>query len=93
MNELIQNSLKYAFGGREEGKIDLDIEKGEQYSWITVKDNGCGFDQKSVKKAGGGLGLKLVDSLVKSSLKGEITVTSSDQGTSTRFSFWNRLKK
>ena len=58
-----------------------------------MKDNGCGFDQESVKKAGGGLGLKLVNSLVKSSLKGNITVTSSNQGTSTRFSFRNGLKK
>lgn len=50
VNELVQNSIKYAFGGCEEGEIALDIEKGEQYSWITVKDNGCGFDQESVKK-------------------------------------------
>ena len=93
VNELVQNSIKYAFGGCEGGEIALDIEKGEQYSWITVKDNGCGFDQESVKKAGGGLGLKLVNSLVKSSLKGNITVTSSNQGTSTRFSFRNGMKK
>ena len=93
VNELIQNSLKYAFGSRDVGTIHLTIEKGEECSWITVQDDGCGFDEKAVRKPGSGLGLKLVDSLVKSSLKGEIHVSSSSQGTQTRFSFRNGLQK
>ncbi len=93
VNELVQNSLKYAFDRCAEGTIWMRIEKGEEYSWITVRDDGCGFDHKIEKKIGSGLGLKLVDSLVKSSLKGEISVISSDQGTATRFSFRNVTKK
>ncbi len=93
VNELLQNSLKYAFQGRDRGTIILTIEKGTDDSWITVSDDGCGFDEKSEKKQGSGLGLKLIDSLVKSKLKGQITISSGDGGTSTRFSFRSTAKK
>ena len=93
VNELLQNSLKYAFQGRDRGTIILTIEKGNDDSWITVSDDGCGFDEKSEKKQGSGLGLKLIDSLVKSKLKGQITISSGDGGTSTRFSFRSTAKK
>ena len=46
VNELVQNSLKYAFKDRKQGQIRLKIEKGASYSWITVQDDGCGFDNK-----------------------------------------------
>lgn len=92
INELVQNSLKYAFRNCEEGTIWMTIGKGEEYSWITVRDNGCGFDEKAEKKIGSGLGLKLVDNLVRSNLKGSVSVSSSDQGTTTRFSFRNMIK-
>ena len=65
----------------------LDVYKRQ------VRDNGCGFDEKVQKKLGSGLGLKLVDSLVRSNLKGTVSVSSSDQGTVTRFSFRNSGKK
>ncbi len=93
INELVQNSLKYAFGDRKEGLIRLTIEKAEEESWITVQDDGCGFDLNAVRKPGSGLGLKLVDSLVRSKLKGEILTSSTDQGVTTRFSFQNISKK
>lgn len=92
INELIQNSLKYAFQGRGEGGIWLTIGKGDEYSWVTVRDDGCGFDKEARKKQQGGLGLKLVESLVRSKLKGEITVSSDNQGTATRFSFRQVIK-
>lgn len=63
VNELVTNSIKYAFCDREEGSIFLTIEKGEEYSWVTVRDDGCGIDEKGGDLSGKGLGLKLVDSL------------------------------
>lgn len=88
VNELIQNSMKYAFRDRETGRIWLTVEKGETKSWITVRDDGYGFDQK---RSGGGLGLRIIDALVKSCLKGELAVESSSQGTVTSFSFRNAV--
>lgn len=69
VNELVQNSLKYAFKDRKQGQIRLKIEKGASYSWITVQDDGCGFDNKKISRANSGLGLRLISSLVQSSLK------------------------
>ena len=84
VNELIQNSMKYAFRDRDSGRIWLDIEQGEGVSRITVRDDGCGFD-KNIST--GGLGMRIIDALVKSCLKGQVTVDSSSQGTVTSFSF------
>lgn len=84
VNELVTNSIKYAFGDREDGGIFLTIEDGEEYAWITVRDDGRGMaagrgnDRK-------GLGLRLVESLVTSSLKGELVINGSE-GTVVRFS-------
>lgn len=86
VNELIQNSMKYAFRGRDRGSVRLSVEKGESVCWIAVQDDGCGFDETEQKNSGSGLGLGLVKSLVKSSLKGEVEVQSSSEGTVTRFS-------
>lgn len=88
VNELVTNSIKYAFSDREEGSIFLTIEKGEEYSWVTVRDDGCGIDEKGGDLSGKGLGLKLVDSLVKSSLKGKLTIESGE-GTAVRFSVFH----
>lgn len=87
VNELVQNSLKYAFKDRKQGQIRLKIEKGASYSWITVQDDGCGFDNKKISRANSGLGLRLISSLVQSSLKGELFIETGENGTSIRFSF------
>lgn len=90
VNELIQNSLKYAFPDREEGQIQMQIERGPRYSWVTVCDDGCGFDNKKVSTSSSGLGLCLINSLVRSSLHGEIFTDSEHGGTRVRFSFRNQ---
>lgn len=89
INELIQNSMKYAFPNRDTGMIWLTVERGNKSSWITVRDDGCGVDEKRRNSPGGGLGLQLVRSLVRSSLKGEIDFSSSSKGTVVRFSVQN----
>ena len=44
INELLQNSLKYAFQDRSSGEIRIVVEQGKLYSSIQVSDNGGGFD-------------------------------------------------
>lgn len=89
VNELIQNSMKYAFRQCLEGIICIRIKKEKDGAWITVLDNGCGFEAAKEIGTGSGLGLKLVESLVKSSLKGELIIDSGKRGTVVRFSVKN----
>lgn len=87
VNELIQNSLKYAFPNREEGRIFMQIKRETGESWVTVCDNGCGYDREKISKDSSGLGLRLINSLVRYSLHGEIFMDSESTGTRVRFSF------
>jgi two-component sensor histidine kinase len=72
INELVTNSLKYAFAGRAEGQVHVSLAKhGEQKWQITVSDNGKGLPAE-----GGGrkdsLGLKLVNIMTRQ-IKGKLT--------------------
>lgn len=85
VNELVQNSMQYAFVDRSEGKIEIIIEKGIQYSNIFVKDDGIGFDLQ--RKREGSLGMSIIKSIVEDKLKGCFTIESTEQGTKAMFDF------
>lgn len=89
VNELVQNSMQYAFVGRSEGSIEIKIEKGIQYSNIFVKDDGVGFDIKNTRV--GSLGMSIVKSIVEDKLKGCFSLESTNKGTKAMFDF--RMKK
>ena len=87
VNELLQNSMQYAFIDKPFGNIDLIIEKCEIYSTIVVVDNGVGYDINSVRK--NSLGLSIVNSLVKDKLNGNINIVTDSKGTKVLFDFKN----
>jgi len=89
INELLQNSLEYAFGDRQKGTVRISIEKGGLYSKIQIIDDGHGFNINKVGK--NQLGLSIVQSLVKDKLRGDINVESDRGGTKVTFSFINSL--
>ena len=88
VNELIQNSLQYAFVGRSKGKISIKIQKGIMYSSISIIDNGIGFDM-SKKVRPGSLGLSIVKNIVKDKLNGNFDMESTILGTKIVFDFKN----
>ena len=88
VNELLQNSLKYAFFGRKSGEIHIQIQRGDDFSTLVVSDNGCGYDLNEAP-VGTGLGMRLIRSLVESSLHGALDVKTDMSGTSTRFTVRN----
>jgi two-component sensor histidine kinase len=88
INELLQNSLKYAFIDRDSGIVRIVVNKGDLYSKIKIIDNGCGFDVKNMKQEG--LGLKIVHSLVEDKLHGNFKIKSNKQGTTVTFDFLNQ---
>lgn len=85
INEMLSNSLKYAFPGERTGIITVDLQKnGDRYS-LTVGDNGIGLPDEIDLDHIETLGLQLVNSLVAQIL-GTITLNRSG-GTEFRIDF------
>lgn len=81
VQELITNSVKYAFDDPQGGHITVSaVDSGDGRCTLTVKDDGVGMpDPAKLKK---GLGLTIVESLVKQ-IHGSVTTDSSDGVTTT----------
>ena len=72
INELISNSLKYAFQGREQGRIHVRLDRQEDRSYhMKVADDGIGMPIDASNQRKGSLGMNLVHMLVDQ-LNGEI---------------------
>ena len=65
INELISNSLKYAFPSGREGKISLAITRQDHTLTILFTDNGIGISKDFEWRNAESLGLRLVCSLVE----------------------------
>ena len=89
INELLQNSLQYAFQDRETGLIRIVVTRGELYSRIEVIDDGSGYDVENVRTDR--LGLSIVQTMVKDKLRGSLSVDSGPDGTHVTFEFKNQI--
>jgi PAS domain S-box-containing protein len=65
INELITNTLKYAFPGAREGEIKIEMNRTENGIRLHYEDNGIGFPKDVDFSNTQTLGLKLVHMLVK----------------------------
>lgn len=65
VNELVTNSLKHAFAGRKEGKVEIEVRSdGQSGVHLTVRDDGQGLPDGFRVEDTKSLGLKIVDRLV-----------------------------
>ncbi len=90
INELVSNSLKYAFSEECVGDISIDFnyeQNNENKFILQVGDNGIGFPEDLDYKNSGSLGLRLVCSLVRQ-LKGEIEIFN-EVGTVFKITFYS----
>ena len=74
INELVSNSLKYAFLGRDKGEIQIKLHREERKSTsyvLSISDNGIGIPEDLEIENLDGLGLQLVTTLVEQ-LDGEL---------------------
>ena len=72
INEIVSNSLKYAFPSGQEGEISIRLKTtAENKICITVQDNGKGIPEEYDLKNPTTLGLQLIDALT-SQLNGEV---------------------
>lgn len=75
VNELVTNSLKYAFPGNRPGKISISLESHDSMAVLSVSDNGIGIPESLVLGSTGTLGLMLVEGLTKE-LEGTLKLSS-----------------
>ena len=82
INELITNTMKHAFVGKEQGKISASLSADEGHATITIQDDGIELPESvSFENPAAGFGFKLVSMLVNQ-LDGSIQI---DRGNGTKF--------
>ncbi len=87
INELVTNSLKYAFPNEREGKILVALEKNnEDEILLTVSDNGVGIPEELDVRNTESMGLHLVKILSEDQLEGKMEIER-HAGTSFHISF------
>jgi len=78
INEIVSNSLKYAFPDGMAGEIVIQLKSEEKNKVrISVRDNGKGMAQEYDLKNPTTLGLQLIDALT-SQLNGEVEMIRKD---------------
>jgi PAS domain S-box-containing protein len=77
INELVSNSLKYAFPDGRNGKISITLKTDNNGYMLTISDDGIGFPEDLDFRNTDSLGLQLVNSLVKQ-IEGEIRLDRSN---------------
>ena len=88
INEIIQNIVDYAFPEDIAGKVKIFIQKDHFFSRITISDNGVGIPQEKISSSG--LGLMIVEKIIKEQLKGNLQITSEvGKGTTVKFEIKN----
>ena len=90
VNELVQNSVQYAFIGRKKGVVEIKIQKGIQYSSILIIDDGIGYNIENARQ--GSLGMKIVKSIIIDKLKGCYNIESDETGTRVNFDFMMKMQ-
>ena len=75
LNELISNSLKYAFQDKDSGQIDVQIAQMEEGLKVTVSDNGQGLPPNFQPEQSNSLGFKLIRSFANK-MKAKLDVLS-----------------
>ena len=93
INELVSNSLKYAFPGGREGIIKIELRAiNEDELELTVSDNGVGMPEELDIRNADTMGLYLVRVLVEHQLGGMFTVNKV-QGTQFSIKFKRAIYK
>ena len=81
VNEIITNSMKYAFTGRSDGVITVTASKREKCIEITIADNGAGIPEGVTFENSTGFGMQLVGMLTEQ-LNGKVWI---ERGDGTKF--------
>lgn len=86
VNELITNSLKYAFPEQDDARVEIRSEVRDGDITVIVRDNGVGLPADFNYERAGSLGMRIIRNLVRTDLKGRFAVEN-DHGTVASISF------
>lgn len=86
INELVTNSLKYAFPHDMKGEIKIAVHKIDNEIELVISDNGIGIPEGIDFRNTESLGLKLVSILAEGQLKGKI-ILNRNMGTEFNIKF------
>lgn len=86
VNELATNAVKYALPGQEAMEIWVDITRTTDLIEFVFRDNGPGYPVEVLEQKQYNIGLDLIRSLVRDSLRGEVTLAN-DGGAKTIIRF------
>lgn len=84
-NELVTNSLKYAFPNNRKGAITIQLQQDKTDLILQITDDGIGKSAGNSKNTHDGFGSELIE-MLSYQLKGEL-VQNSDKGFQTRIKF------
>ncbi len=84
VNELITNAYKHAFTNKKEGVIEILLVENNNQVFLTIKDNGQGFDKTIVPK--NSIGMDILGGLIEQ-INGICNLTSDEKGTQYKISF------
>jgi two-component sensor histidine kinase len=83
--ELVTNSLKHAFAGRDDGAITIGLDTSGRTATLTIADDGPGLPPEFGRARSGSLGQGIIQSLA-AQLHGTLTFESGS-GTTARLTF------
>ncbi len=87
INELVSNSIKYAFPGNKRGEVKISFHlKGKKKFQLIVNDNGIGLPKGIDLQSTESFGLQMVNELVRGNLHGDISVNRT-KGTEYQINF------
>ncbi|AUP77747.1 tetratricopeptide repeat-containing sensor histidine kinase [Flavivirga eckloniae] len=75
VNEIIANSIKYAFQDNSSGYISIKASKNENECVLTIQDTGVGFPEDFKVENSQSLGMQLIQGLTKQ-IKGTVDIIS-----------------
>ncbi|MBE6129924.1 MAG: hypothetical protein E7185_11720 [Erysipelotrichaceae bacterium] len=74
---LVENAIRHGVRARDEGKIDITVRKKEEGHYITITDNGLGFDPEAVDSDGEKhIGIRNVRERLEKMCGGSLSITS-----------------
>jgi two-component sensor histidine kinase len=86
VNELITNSLKYAFADDASGTVEIRSQVRDGEVKVVVRDDGVGLPPNFEPENARSLGMRIVRNLVRTDLKGRFVIVS-ENGTVATITF------